>query len=61
MDGVSVEYLNNLNTLQNLLQLKEKIMLNPSQEEFIILSLNDPKIVNIDQFNQKILSTQSFI
>lgn len=57
MDGVSVEYLNNLNTLQNLLQLKEKIMLNPSQEEFIILSLNDPKIVNIDQFNQKILST----
>jgi len=26
-------------------------MLNPSQEEFIILSLNDPKIVNIDQFN----------
>lgn len=61
MDGVSVEYLNNLNSLQNLLQLKEKIMLNPSQEEFIILSLNDPKIVNIDQFNQKILSTQSFI
>lgn len=47
-EGVSQEYLNNLNTLQNLLQLKEKIMTNPSQEEFIILSLNDPTIVNID-------------
>lgn len=36
-------------------------MLNPSQEEFIILALNDPNIVNAEQFNTKIMQTQSFI